>query len=94
MIDIHYHLLFGVDDGPKTVEGSLQLAEASIAEGVTHIVCTPHSSDRYPLSRRSTVSGWRFSVSVWTGRMALGLGCDLHLCPTTTLRMRFRTRPR
>jgi len=47
MFDIHYHLLFGVDDGPKTIEASVALAEASIAEGVTHIVCSPHANSQY-----------------------------------------------
>jgi len=30
MIEIHFHLLFGLDDGPETIESSLALAEASI----------------------------------------------------------------
>ena len=47
MIDIHYHLLYGVNNGPKNLDASLALAEASIAEGVTHIVATPHASYRY-----------------------------------------------
>jgi len=79
MIDIHYHLLFGVDDGPKTVEGSLQLAEASIAEGVTHIVCTPHSSDRYPLQPEVNRERLAILRERLDGRITLGLGCDLHL---------------
>ena len=48
MIDVHYHLIFGVDDGPKTIDDSLALAEASIAEGVTHIIATPHANHKYP----------------------------------------------
>lgn len=79
MFDIHYHLLYGVDDGPKTLEESLALAEASIAEGVTHIVSTPHSNDKYrfdPAANRERLAVIEERLG---GRLALGLGCDFHL---------------
>jgi protein-tyrosine phosphatase len=79
MFDIHYHLIFGVDDGPKTIEDSLELAEESIAEGVTHIVATPHASDRYPYQaevNQERLSALRERLS---SHLTLGLGCDFHL---------------
>lgn len=42
MIDIHCHLLPGVDDGPKTTDEALDLARASVADGIRHAVLTPH----------------------------------------------------
>lgn len=42
MIDIHCHLLPGIDDGPPTLEAALTLANALVADGVTQVVCTPH----------------------------------------------------
>lgn len=42
MIDIHCHLIPGIDDGPTDVPGALQLAQALVADGVRHVVCTPH----------------------------------------------------
>ncbi|WP_332628474.1 tyrosine-protein phosphatase [Halalkalibacter flavus] len=42
MIDIHCHILPGVDDGPKTVEESLKLARLAESEGITKIIATPH----------------------------------------------------
>lgn len=42
MYDIHSHLLFGIDDGPATIEDTLNLVEAAINEGITHAVLTPH----------------------------------------------------
>lgn len=42
MIDIHCHILAGVDDGPATLDASLALVRALIADGVTTVVATPH----------------------------------------------------
>ena len=42
MIDLHCHLLPGIDDGARTLEDSLAMAELAIAEGITHILVTPH----------------------------------------------------
>jgi protein-tyrosine phosphatase len=42
MIDLHCHLCFGIDDGPKTAEESVALARALVDEGVTEVACTPH----------------------------------------------------
>lgn len=42
MIDIHSHIVFDVDDGPKTLEESLALIEESYTQGVRTIVSTSH----------------------------------------------------
>jgi protein-tyrosine phosphatase len=41
-IDIHSHLLPGIDDGARTVEDSLRLTRALQGFGVTEIITTPH----------------------------------------------------
>jgi protein-tyrosine phosphatase len=41
-IDVHSHLLPGVDDGCKTLDESLACARVLVAEGYTHSFCTPH----------------------------------------------------
>ncbi len=48
MIDLHCHILPGIDDGPATIEDSLALARAAAAAGTRVIVATPHVSWRYP----------------------------------------------
>jgi len=42
LIDIHCHFLPGIDDGPSTIEESLQLARLAVSNGITHTVTTPH----------------------------------------------------
>jgi protein-tyrosine phosphatase len=79
MYDIHYHLIFGVDDGPRSVEASLELAEASIAEGVTHIVATPHASYKFPYQPELNRERLALLSERLSGRLTLGLGCDFHL---------------
>ena len=50
MIDMHCHVLAGIDDGPGTIDGSLALARAAAAAGTSTLVATPHVSSRYPNS--------------------------------------------
>lgn len=40
--EIHFHLLPGIDDGPSSIEESVELAAAAVAEGTRTIVTTPH----------------------------------------------------
>jgi protein-tyrosine phosphatase len=40
--ELHFHLLPGIDDGPRTLEESLALARAAVAEGTGLVVATPH----------------------------------------------------
>lgn len=42
LVDIHNHLLPGIDDGAANLSDALALAKAAVANGITHCVCTPH----------------------------------------------------
>jgi protein-tyrosine phosphatase len=44
VIDLHCHVLPGIDDGPETLAGSLALARAAAAAGTRVLVATPHVS--------------------------------------------------
>lgn len=48
MIDLHSHVLPSIDDGPKTLDGSLEIARAAQAGGTATLLATPHVSSRYP----------------------------------------------
>src|SRR3954447_2019749 len=47
MVDLHFHLLPGIDDGPKDIAASVSLAQAAAEAGVTTIVATPHVDHTY-----------------------------------------------
>lgn len=42
MIDIHCHILSGIDDGARDIESSLQMCKIAEQNGIKHIVATPH----------------------------------------------------
>ena len=48
MIDLHAHILPGLDDGVSTVEEARELARRAVADGITAIAATPHVRDDYP----------------------------------------------
>jgi protein-tyrosine phosphatase len=81
MVDLHCHILPGVDDGAKTMEVSLAMAEAAIADGITHVVATPHSSDRF-IFDFARVRQLRDELQSKVGdRLKIATGCDFHLNP-------------
>ena len=51
MIDVHCHLLPNVDDGAKSWETALAMCEVAKADGISHVVCTPHANDQYSYDR-------------------------------------------
>jgi protein-tyrosine phosphatase len=79
MIDIHHHLLFGLDDGPSDIEISVAMAEMSVKNGVTHIVCTPHSSEQFKFDPAVNLERLQMIQERLGKRVTLGLGCDFHL---------------
>jgi protein-tyrosine phosphatase len=79
MVDIHCHILPGLDDGAESFDMSCAMAEMAIEDGVTHIVGTPHAN-----------SGWEFDPEAirerrdelqarFAGRIQFATGCDFHM---------------
>ncbi len=82
MVDIHHHLLWAVDDGAKDFETSLAMAKAAAADGVTHIVCTPHANANYPYDRAANekkVAQLQARLDADKIALRIGLGCDFHI---------------
>ena len=57
MIDIHAHLLYGIDDGCKTVEESLKAIESLASMGITDIILTPHyiANSKYQSTKKENL---------------------------------------
>ena len=90
LIDLHAHILPGIDDGPQSLEDSLEMARLAAADGITTIVATPHlfrrkSVDLSALNRpgdiRQAVD--RFNEQLAEAEITLTVlpGCEVPLFP-------------
>ena len=81
MIDVHCHILPGLDDGPENIETSLAMAESAIADGITHVVATPHSSNQYFFDYARVQALREELQEKISDKLILATGCDFHLNP-------------
>lgn len=79
MVDIHSHVLPGLDDGSKSIEESVKMLEMAAEAGTTDIVATPHANTEYafnPAAIESLLAELRGRLG---NRIRLHSGCDFHL---------------
>ena len=79
MIDIHCHILPEVDDGPKSWEVSAEMCRVAAADGITHVVATPHCNDRYHYDHEYLTGCLKHLQEMVGDCPQLNLGCDFHL---------------
>lgn len=88
MIDVHCHILPGLDDGSRGLEESLEMAESAIADGITHVVATPHASSSWSFDF-ARVRACRDELQQRLGdRLQLATGCDFHMSPENLAALR------
>src|SRR5689334_10625779 len=81
MVDVHCHILPGLDDGPDSIEESLAMAESAINDGITHVVATPHCSSEYHFDYRRVQRLREHLQGELGDRLTIATGCDFHLNP-------------
>jgi protein-tyrosine phosphatase len=79
MIDIHCHILPGLDDGAESFDMAAAMAEMAIADGVTHIIATPHASSDHPFIPHMVKERRDELQKMFEGRLTIATGCDFHL---------------
>lgn len=55
MIDIHSHILPGIDDGAQTIKDSVEMARVAVNEGITTIIATPHHKNNQFNNLKSSI---------------------------------------
>ncbi len=78
MVDIHCHILPGVDDGAKDWEGAAEMCRIAAADGITQMVATPHANDEFAYDRGALRSKLLKLQSIAGEWPMLTLGCDFH----------------
>ena len=73
MIDLHCHVIPGIDDGPETIEDSLALCEAARAAGTDTIVATSHVNWDYPTIDAVVIHTGLARLNAAVGEAAIGL---------------------
>ncbi len=83
MIDLHSHILFGLDDGSASADASIEMARMAAADGITHMACTPHIfPGKYDNSSATILPAIRALQSMLDQRdvpLKLVCGADVHV---------------
>ena len=97
MIDLHCHMLPGIDDGAADEAASLEMARIAVADGIRVTACTPHIyPGLYENDSRKIAAGiTRLQQKLRDEGIPLSLtiGADAHLTPELLARLRDRTAP-
>ena len=85
MIDLHSHILPGIDDGAKDIAKSLAMARLAVADGTTHIACTPHFMpgvyENTVQAISQLISELELALQVAEIELTLIRGGDIHIAP-------------
>lgn len=92
MIDLHTHILPGVDDGVQSEEEAVEFARVALGDGVTTLVATPHCREGFYVNERKDVLEAVARLRARLAAEGVGLevlpGAEVHLCPDLVERIR------
>jgi protein-tyrosine phosphatase len=78
MVDVHSHIVWGVDDGPATLDESVAMLRAAAEGGTTDIVATPHLNPRFEFNRELVQQRVQ-ELATAVERPTIHIGCEFHL---------------
>lgn len=83
MIDIHSHLVPGVDDGSQSLEESLALLKQAEEDGITELITTPHfmKNGEFRIKASELVKRFNELKQAYPGSIKLHLGNELYIHP-------------
>lgn len=85
MIDLHSHTLPGLCDGAQSLETSLEMARIAVADGITHLACTPHINPGVYNNSRAIIepalAALQLELDNQSIPLKLVIGADTHLVP-------------
>ena len=79
VIDVHSHILWDLDDGPRTLDESLAMLRVAAATGTTDIVATPHANSRFAFQPEAIEERLALLRESAGGLIGIHSGCDFHL---------------
>lgn len=85
MIDIHSHIIFGVDDGPCTIEQSINMVYNAQKAGIKTIVATPHTHETLFESERLSENYQELLYRARDYNVCLKLGYEVFINSSTSV---------
>jgi len=79
MVDIHSHILWGLDDGSESLEESIAMLRVAAEAGTTDIVATPHANSEYVFDPEQIENRISQLESAAAPSPRIHRGCDFHL---------------
>jgi len=81
MVDIHCHILPGIDDGAESWATTAAMCRMAAKDGITHIVATPHCDGQFDYDREHFTDMLATLSEVAEGSLTFSIGCDFHVSP-------------
>jgi protein-tyrosine phosphatase len=79
VVDLHCHILHGIDDGARSLDESVAMAKVAAGSGTTELVASPHASPQFSYNPQLAHRRWEELQRLAGGKIRIHRGCDYHL---------------